>query len=272
MANRQMYTTIETVLLYLDTGAEQGSLAPDDAYQRAYLWQQIGLASAMVEQHVGRSFVPYAGDVSITAGNLWDSATAAVPQGVIALTAVNGAAPADYVLLPVSSAIGHFLYADMDDGWGFAGFSGSATLTGWFGYHPDYAQAWQTVEAVTLDASQTSITVADDIRYETGDTLRIEDELLLVTGITADTLAVERGINGTSAAAHASKDVQRYLLPEPVKQVTTEIVAWLYKNRHRVNEVFAVPGGTVRVGSFDPELYKPLNRYRMECANITPYG
>lgn len=270
MADYQMYTTVENALRYLDNGQHQGSLAPDALPERTYIWQQIGLASSMVQQYTERAFVPEYGDIDISGGVLWDSVTVSVSHGIIALESVNGDdALAGYTVLPAGNTIGYFVRKT--GGWTFDN-DGNAIFTGWFGYHPNYAVAWQTIETVTIDSNQTTIAVADDIRYETGDTLRIEDELLLIVGIAANTLTVERGINGTTAEVHTLQSVRRYRLPEPVKQVTTEIVAWLYKNRHRINEVFAVPGGTVRVGSFDPELYKPLNRYRLECANITPYG
>lgn len=274
MAHRQYYTTLETVLSYLDNGTEQGSLAPSAANEYAYIWQQIALASSMVEQYVGRSFIPYYGDVTVTDADLWDSTTVAVSAGIIALETVDGGSIASYAVLPRNSTLGHFLRSTVDGGWNFIDYDDSAVLTGWFGYHPTYASAWLDVETVTTDDSQTVIEVADANAYETGWTLRIESELMLVTArdTDADEITVERGINGTTKAAHTTQTVQRYVLPDPVIQVTTEVVTWLYKNRHKLNEVFAVPGGTVRVGGFDPAIYKPLDRYRLECSRIQPYG
>lgn len=65
---------------------------------------------------------------------------------------------------------------------------------------------FEQVELLTeeLSASATSILVADSTLYETFMTLRIDDELLLVTEITDSThIAVTRAHNGSTAAIHA---------------------------------------------------------------------
>ena len=101
------------------------------------------------------------------------------------------------------------------------GYSGSTqksnAVTGYWGYHERWADAWQdsldTVENNPLTSSGTSITVNDvdgvDLfgftpRFQYQQLLKIEDEFLFVTGKdagAANALTVIRGVNGTTAAA-----------------------------------------------------------------------
>jgi hypothetical protein len=62
-------------------------------------------------------------------------------------------------------------------------------------------------ETITLaDGTGTALTVANAYQYQVNELLRVEAEVLRVTGITnATTLAVARGAAGTTGAAHASK-------------------------------------------------------------------
>lgn len=61
-------------------------------------------------------------------------------------------------------------------------------------------------ETVTINDSATALTVADAYAYQVNTILRLEAEILRVTGIaSATSLTVVRGYAGTSAAAHTSK-------------------------------------------------------------------
>lgn len=62
-------------------------------------------------------------------------------------------------------------------------------------------------ETVTFaDAIGTSVTVAKARQYQVGEVLLVENEAVRVTAITnATTLAVQRGVAGSTAAAHAAK-------------------------------------------------------------------
>jgi hypothetical protein len=91
-------------------------------------------------------------------------------------------------------------------------------VTGFWGYHENWAGAWiasqDTVENNPLSDSGTSITVNDadgaDLygfmpRFQVQQLIRIEAEYLYLTAknTTSNTLTVIRGVNGTTAAAHA---------------------------------------------------------------------
>ena len=112
-------------------------------------------------------------------------------------------------------------------------FDDAITVIGWWGHHSNYAQAWSAVESVSIDGSATSLTVTDASLYDTYDYIRIEDELLWITSRDEDTeiLTVERGVNGTTAAAHTDQTVSRYVVQPAVCHALTRFVAWAYDNR-----------------------------------------
>lgn len=105
------------------------------------------------------------------------------------------------------------------------------TVAGTWGLHRDYANAWQTVDALAagIDASVTTLTVADadgadsfgiTPRLSPGHLVRIGDELMEVTAVntTTNVVTVRRGVNGSTAASHdASAAVETFVVEEPVR-------------------------------------------------------
>lgn len=109
------------------------------------------------------------------------------------------------------------------------------TITGTWGIHRDWANAWLAVDALQaaiVSASATTLTVADADgadpygiapRISVGDLLKIDSEYLEVGGVNASTnvVTVTRGANGTTAATHSNgATVYRFEVEEPIKQVT----------------------------------------------------
>jgi len=120
-------------------------------------------------------------------------------------------------------------------------------VTGIWGYHDDWANAWRnstdTVENDPLTAAGTSITVNDADaadgygnapRFQEFQLLKIEDEYVYITAVNAtdNTLTVVRGVNGTTAAAHV-KDTVIYIyraMPDIV-QAMLELAKYLYLHK-----------------------------------------
>lgn len=111
----------------------------------------------------------------------------------------------------------------------------SQELTGVFGFHRDYANAHKasgdTVQNDTqITASGTTLVVTDGANFEAGQTLLIESEWLHVASISDTDLTVERGINGSTAAAHANGTAISIFQPDPeVARVARRYALWLYK-------------------------------------------
>jgi hypothetical protein len=110
-------------------------------------------------------------------------------------------------------------------------------VTGWWGYHPDYGSAWTLTDAVQsnpLSAVATSVTVTDGGLFQTGQLVKIEDELLTVTAAnpTTDSLTVTRGANGTAAAAHVqTTPIYRYTAWGNYALAATRLVVWRYRQK-----------------------------------------
>lgn len=119
------------------------------------------------------------------------------------------------------------------------------SITGTWGYHHDYANAWKSVDTITeaLDASETGITVGDadasdwrfiGDRYSYGTLIRVDDEMMLVLDMNASTneLTVQRGVNGSTAATHlANAAVEVFEVEDTIRRVTARQAALLYARR-----------------------------------------
>jgi hypothetical protein len=129
-------------------------------------------------------------------------------------------------------------------------------ITGVWGWHRDYAAAWQNSKdalAASVTAAATTLTVADadgadamglTPRFDVGQLLRIDDEYMTVTTVTAGTtnsLSVVRACNGTTAAIHA-KDAVIYVwrADELVRQATLiQAVRWFKRGQSAFQDVSA---------------------------------
>jgi hypothetical protein len=121
-------------------------------------------------------------------------------------------------------------------------FSSSQDVLGWWGYYTDWSNAFTTVESISVDNSATSITVATDARdnYKFPQYVKCEDELMLVTAVAATELTVERGVRGTTAVAHAAKDLQTFTVDDNLHIAATRMCSWLYQNRTAQGNVVTI--------------------------------
>ena len=122
---------------------------------------------------------------------------------------------------------------------------GEVTVTGVWGWHDDWSNAWidsgDTVQDAPLTVSATTLTVtnADGLdtdgrspRFQVGHLLRVDDEYLHVRAIdtTTNTLTVTRGVNGTTAATHvAGTPISVYRPAADVESLVLRWAGWLYR-------------------------------------------
>lgn len=144
--------------------------------------------------------------------------------------------------------------------------SGALSLKGFWGYHPDYDNAWidslDSVRDNPLTAGATTIHVADvngmteDLespRFQAGQLLRIEDDLALVLSASAvtgndDVLTVKRGVNGATAVQHVLGKTIKIFRPDPaIVQVCLRLVHWRFvqKDSDTFDRAYAVGTGVV---------------------------
>jgi hypothetical protein len=139
-------------------------------------------------------------------------------------------------------------------------------LSGLWGFHERYQEAWvdslDSVENIGgITSGATSITVNDadgdasdmgKTRFQAGQMILIDSEFLYVTGVntTTNTLTVQRGYNGSTAAAHDKDDVIYIWRPMPiVVKACVRLVQWMYtqKDVDNFDRTFVVGTGVVSV-------------------------
>jgi hypothetical protein len=139
-----------------------------------------------------------------------------------------------------------------------------AAITGVWGLHRDYANAWVAAGTVSEEQSagaSTLKTVDSDIadvygvtpRIGVGSLLKINDEYeevisaTLADNPTADTLGVRRAQNGTTAAVHAAgATIYVWRVEEPVRRAVARQAALLYARRGAYTTVEVQGMGEVR--------------------------
>lgn len=86
-----------------------------------------------------------------------------------------------------------------------------------------------TDTAEELDATETGVDVVSGAALAVGLTMLVELEQMYVTAIASNTATVKRGVNGTTAATHAtSKDIYIYRYPDDIVEATLLRAAQLF--------------------------------------------
>lgn len=147
-------------------------------------------------------------------------------------------------------------------------FDDCIAIVGTWGYHDNTSQMYTEVDSsVTLaNGTVTSLTVTDAALYRVWQYIKIEDELLQITARneTTDVLTVKRGVNGTTAAAHAAQACSVYNPVEDVRIAATRLAAWAYNNRTDLGtQLILTDGSAIRneIPAFVNETITRLKRY-----------
>jgi len=153
---------------------------------------------------------------------------------------------------------------------------------------PDADAATSKVNGAIIEADQV-ITVDNGAEFHRGEVLAIGNEDLLITRISGNdltvergwnntliedhaddaaigvyrTFAVDRGVNGTTAAAHTSRAVERYLVPADINWICRQIAGLMHK---KAQSGFQGMVGNAETGqtSFYSEYPPQLNRIRQD--------
>lgn len=226
----------------------------------AVLRTLISSASRMVTRRCGRSFLPSFGSRTYAAqGEHLQGASLLLDDDLLDATeiSVSGAPLASEVvrLHPANRSPKHRLDLLAASGLTWAGYGADIVITGAWGYHEDYTNAWiDTLDAVQGGLDATSATLAVDnangldemgrVRFENGALLRVDDECLRVVYVGVNTLTILRGQRGTTKAAHdAGAPLLRWAVQEDVEQATIALTIWLERNRETVGEKIRLLGG-----------------------------
>lgn len=241
----ETFTTLDRLRAYL--GMEAGE---DDAR----LLTSLESASAVIQMKAGRAFVPHlatrymsvnrrASTELILMDDLLDLISLQNGDGTtIQSTNVtlirDGDGPASVLMLKNGHA---FTWIDHPEQ--------AIAVNGIWGWHDNWGGAWrdsldQLVGSVDT-ATETEISVGyadladsagESPRFQVGHVLRIDDEYMRIQSIVvnpggADTLTVERGINGTTATTHPlNTSIDTYQPPEIIASLTVLWAAWFYRS------------------------------------------
>lgn len=122
----------------------------------------------------------------------------------------------------------------------------TAIISGVWGYHRAYAQAWAAVDtlaAAIVSTTATTFTVADVDggdpsgfipRISAGNLVKVDDEIMevIATTVATNTVTVRRGVNGTTAATHLiAAPVSTWQTDGTVRRVTARQAGLLYARR-----------------------------------------
>lgn len=123
------------------------------------------------------------------------------------------------------------------------------SITGVWGQRSQYANAWSqvtTLSAAIVSTSATSATVTSATAISPGALIRVDDEYMRVTNVSTNTLTLERGVNGTTAATHLiTAPVSLYAWEPVINRAAKRLAAWLYHRRGAFeNSAFDVGTGT----------------------------
>jgi hypothetical protein len=181
--------------------------------------------------------------------------------------------PTDYFLEPANAAIHGQPYteivtADYAGRYSLHGGQRNIQVTGVWGYKRDLLTLAATLNEA-LDTTETGVDLTATGELDVLQTILIDTEQMYVTGIAGTTLTVERGVNGTTAAAHNTASVVKlYRYPAPVVEAARLAAAKLFQDPHSpYGVVGSADLGTIQVQRvFDPRVRALLANYRVLVA------
>lgn len=115
-------------------------------------------------------------------------------------------------------------------------------IAAWWGFRQQYTQrAWvlgtTLNEGGVLNATDTTFTVTSRSKFKIGQVIKIESEMMIVSGLNASDITVmARGDNGSTAATHADGSSVYIWTPEPDIVLATHLICKnFYHNRFGQN-------------------------------------
>ena len=137
------------------------------------------------------------------------------------------------------------------------------SVSGQWGYWRRLRLASESLSA-RADAVQKTLTLSDGADVESGHTVLVDSEQMYATGRGKDGLRVERGVNGTTAAAHeANAAIRIYEYPSPISEAALIQAARLWKRR---DSAFAdwrgSAGSSHAFEGLDPDVRQLIAPYR----------
>lgn len=227
-------------------------LSLDDTADDNRLLAALQAATAQMEAAAVRRFIPRRVTIAHTLNPRYPTELVLIDDLLELETVVNGdgnvIAPEKIMTIPDVAQDGPIGLLQLLDGEAFVWEQSpvqAITISGIWGWHDRWSQAWRassdSLQDAALDSDTTTLTVtdADGVdahgtapRFQVGQLLRLENEYVSVIGVDVETnlLTVLRGANGTVAAAHDQyTPIEIYQPPLDVEILCLRWALWLYK-------------------------------------------
>lgn len=219
-------------------------LGASDTAEDSRLMESLRAASAQIERAAGRRFLPRHAALAHTGGIRHNELL--LDDDLLALTALedaNGVIPPEDVERLPASGVASLLR--LKNGRCFAPGEAGVTVTGIWGWHDDWEDAWRSsrdgVADDVLEATATVIRVQDadaedgeleTPRFQVGQMIAIHEEWMRIVRVdtVSNTLHVYRAVCGTTSASYMRfSNIMVYHPAPDVRDLTVRWAAWLYK-------------------------------------------
>ncbi len=296
-----VYATVDEIKLYLGGGLEELQESDDDALLMRFAIKASRMFDNFATNGVmpTRRFYPtiatkdfdHPDDTALLSlrDDLLECTTLTTDNGGTTILAANyelqtsngryNQTPYSQIRLHPDGTVTAFEY----DGTPYA----ANAVTGLWGYHNDWADAWEdsgdSVQDVAgISSSDTTITVTDadgdDInglptRFKIQQILKIEDEYLWLTDVngTDNELTVRRGMNGSTAATHAlDTAIYVYRPMDDIIEAMELLSTYIYRRKDSIGSEIDRPmvgdkGQLIMPQVLPSEVMRILRPYRKEA-------
>jgi hypothetical protein len=136
----------------------------------------------------------------------------------------------DFFLMPYNFTPKTILKLNEDTTKGFDSGQQTLSILGSWGYTADTVSVTTSDAIASTTATSASVTSASNLGP--AQTILIDSEQLYITSISGNTLTVERGVNGSTAATHSGgASLYRYDYPELIVQACLDLAKIVFRDR-----------------------------------------
>ncbi len=224
----------------------------DAAAQNAIILQDIAWASGRILNILQKRGVNPEPIVKIRKYDAQRSNTLLLNEALVELSSITlgdtqTPTASDYVLTPETAP---YSMIDLFNGYSFGAYTNTprqaTQVSGVWAWHTAYSDAWLNVTTLngTINDSVTDVVVTSAASLAVGQLIRVDSEYMRISTIVTNTLTVERGVNGSTAAAHDSGDaVALWRCDDLIVRATAKACALIF-GRHGANEAVTYDGVT----------------------------
>lgn len=241
---------------YVSLDALKAEIGETGTSNDAILGRMIERASRWLERVTDRVFIP------MTATRTFDvpASLAQAGRGVLylhddllAVTSLSDdqatKSSSNYFLYPLNSTPKTRLeLLHSSESWYFSDTRQAAiTIAGRWGFSEDTEDTGATLNGAISSTTATTFTADDGSLIEAGWCLLIDSEQMFVSSVSSNTVTVQRGNNGTTAATHSDGTTIYRYVPEPDAEEAVALKAIAYYNKRTSAGVEAESIGAYRV-------------------------